>query len=234
MPTPIQDADPFKGERPHRGLMRFALVALLLVIDLCPEGMPDRFRSPFHERLAEERRTLQAPVDRGLLATACRDRRDTRVFWSSAAEASRSRCSPKAQRRHGAKPARAPGKASKKGKSGWAWARCALAVSKSAMACTVTRSGATRAYPRSTWGVMTPSSVVSARALLMALMRVGLTSAERTWWSPTLPATWVRLPSSCSLCNPPLSITLLIRHLNQATHHRHTGSMRKRAISVFP
>ena len=49
LPTPIQDADPFKGERPHGGLMRFALVALLLVLDLGPEGMSDRFRGPLHE-----------------------------------------------------------------------------------------------------------------------------------------------------------------------------------------
>jgi hypothetical protein len=60
--------------------VRFPLVALLLVIDLGPEGMPDRFRSPFHERLAEERRTLQTPVHPGFLATAFRDWRNACVF----------------------------------------------------------------------------------------------------------------------------------------------------------
>src|SRR5438034_280044 len=40
-----------------------------------------------------------------------------------------------------------------------------MALSKSAMACNVTRSGAMRACTKRTWGVMTPSSVVSARGL---------------------------------------------------------------------
>ena len=39
---------------------------------------------------------------------------------------------------------------------------------------------ATRAGTRRAWGVMTPSSMVSATALLMASMRVVMTSAERT------------------------------------------------------
>src|SRR6266705_4731763 len=80
LPTAIENADPFEGQGAHGRLVCLALVALLLVIDLGPEGMPDRFRSPFHECLSEERRTLQAPVDPGFLATAFRDRRDARVF----------------------------------------------------------------------------------------------------------------------------------------------------------
>ena len=80
LPTPIEDADPFEGQGAHGRLVRLALVALLLVIDLRPEGMPRGFRRPLHERLAQERRTLEAPVDPGFLATAFRDRRDTRIF----------------------------------------------------------------------------------------------------------------------------------------------------------
>ena len=72
--------DPFEGQGAHGHLVRLALVALLLVVALGPEGMPDRFRGRFHEFLSEERRTLQAPVDPGFLATAFRDRRDARVF----------------------------------------------------------------------------------------------------------------------------------------------------------
>jgi hypothetical protein len=79
-PTAIEDTDPCEGQGSHRRLVRFALVALLLVIDLCPAGMPDRFRGPCHERLSEERRTLQAPVPPGFLATAFRDRCDARLF----------------------------------------------------------------------------------------------------------------------------------------------------------
>ena len=58
LPTAIEDTDPFESQGSHSRLVRFALVALLLVIDLCPEGMPDRFRGPCHERLSEGCRTL--------------------------------------------------------------------------------------------------------------------------------------------------------------------------------
>ena len=80
LPTAIEDTDPFESQGAYSRLVRFALVALLLVRDLGPEGMPDRFRGPFHEHLSEECRTLQAPVDPGFLATAFRDRRNARVF----------------------------------------------------------------------------------------------------------------------------------------------------------
>ncbi len=80
LPTAIENADPLECQGPYGGLVRFALVTLLLVIDLCPEGMPDRFRCPFHERLSEERRTLPTPVHPGFLATAFRDRCDARIF----------------------------------------------------------------------------------------------------------------------------------------------------------
>src|SRR5262249_40123814 len=80
LPTAIEDTDPWEGQGAHSRLMRFALVAWLLVIDLGPEGMPDRFRGPCHERLAPERRTLQAPVPPGLLATAFRARGDAGIF----------------------------------------------------------------------------------------------------------------------------------------------------------
>lgn len=59
--------------------MGLALVALLLVIDLCPEGMPRGFRCPFHEGLAEELRALEAPVDPRLLAATFCDGCNTGV-----------------------------------------------------------------------------------------------------------------------------------------------------------
>ena len=181
LPTAIEDTDPFEGQGARSRLVRFALVALLLVIDLCPEGMPDRSRSPFHERLAEERRTLQAPVHPGFLATAFRDWCDARIFLEclGGGEAF-PLCAEGHEEASGAKTAPAPGKASNKGKAGWAWARCAMAVSKSAMACKVTRSWATRACTRRVLGAITPASVVSATAFLMASMRVVMTSGERT------------------------------------------------------
>jgi hypothetical protein len=80
LPTAIEDTDPFKGQGSHSSLVRFALIALLLVIDLCPEGMPDRFRGPCHARVSEERRTLPTPVDPGLRAAAFRHGRNARLF----------------------------------------------------------------------------------------------------------------------------------------------------------
>src|SRR5216684_2432813 len=80
LPTARENADPLECQGAHGRLVRLALVALLLVIDLCPEGMPDRFRGPFHERLAEERRTLPTPVHPGFLATAFRDWCNACVF----------------------------------------------------------------------------------------------------------------------------------------------------------
>src|SRR5215813_10581482 len=80
LPTPKEDTDPFEGQGAHGCLVRLAFIALLLIIDLGPEGMPCGFRCPLHERLAQERRTLEAPVHPGLLATAFRDRRNARIF----------------------------------------------------------------------------------------------------------------------------------------------------------
>src|SRR5262245_5289486 len=80
LPTPRKDADPFEGQGAYGRLVRLAFVALLLIIDLGPEGMPGGCRRPLHARVAQARRTLETPVHPGLLATAFRDRRNTRVF----------------------------------------------------------------------------------------------------------------------------------------------------------
>jgi hypothetical protein len=41
LPTPKDDTDPFERACPDGGLMGGALVALLLVVGTCPEGMPN-------------------------------------------------------------------------------------------------------------------------------------------------------------------------------------------------
>ena len=79
LPTPREDAHPCEGQGAHGGLVRLALVALLLVVDLRPEGMPCGCRRPLHKRLAQERRPLEAPGDPGFLAAAFRHRRNTRL-----------------------------------------------------------------------------------------------------------------------------------------------------------
>ena len=65
---------------PHGSLMGFALVALLLGGELGPEGVPDRFSGPLHERLSEELWTLEAPVHPGRLPAAVGDRGTAHLF----------------------------------------------------------------------------------------------------------------------------------------------------------
>jgi hypothetical protein len=60
--------------------MGFPLVALLLVIELRPESMPDRLSRPLHARLADELWTLEAPMGPGFLAAAFRHWRDAGVL----------------------------------------------------------------------------------------------------------------------------------------------------------
>src|SRR6266568_5876271 len=79
-PTPREDADPCEGQGTHGRLVCLAFRALLLRIDLCPEGMPGGFRRPRDKRLAQELWTREAPGDPGLLAAAFRDRRNARLF----------------------------------------------------------------------------------------------------------------------------------------------------------
>jgi hypothetical protein len=80
LPTSIQDTDPLERQGTHSGLMRVALVTLLLIIDLGPEGMPNRLCGPLHKRLPEELWTLEPPVHPGFLAAAFGHRRDPRLF----------------------------------------------------------------------------------------------------------------------------------------------------------
>jgi hypothetical protein len=80
LPTPREEAEPCERQGPYGRLMGVALVTLLWVIELCPEGMPDRFRRPRHKRVAEELGTLEAPVDPRLLPAAFGDRGNPRLF----------------------------------------------------------------------------------------------------------------------------------------------------------
>src|SRR5262245_24073438 len=80
LPASIEHADPCERQGPHSGLMGLALVALLLVVHLRPERMPDRLRRPCGERLSEERGTPEAPVPPGLRAAPCGHRCDPGIL----------------------------------------------------------------------------------------------------------------------------------------------------------
>jgi hypothetical protein len=72
--TPKEDTGPLEGQRVHGGLVGFALVALMPVIDIRLEGILNRCSGPLHEGLAEECGALEAPVDPAFRATPFRHR----------------------------------------------------------------------------------------------------------------------------------------------------------------
>jgi hypothetical protein len=80
LPTPIENTDPFERQGAHGGLRRVALVTLLLIVDLGPEGMSNRLCGPLHERVPEELWTLETPVHPGFLAAAFGHRCDPGIF----------------------------------------------------------------------------------------------------------------------------------------------------------
>ena len=162
LPTPREAADPFERQGPYGRLMGCA-----------------HFTNVWRRHCGHWRRQWTHdcfPLRAGTGASPA-------YFCRSAAVPERARCSPQATSRRGATTGPAPGMAGKRGKSAGRWARCALAVSKSALACKVTRRGATRAWTNRALGALTPSSVVHGVAALRAWRRGEMTSAERTGWS---------------------------------------------------
>ena len=119
LPTSIEDADPFEGQGAYGRLVRLALGALLLVVDLGPEGMAGGFSLPLHKHLAQKLGTLETPVDPGLLAAAFRHWRNTRIFLECVGGGKAFPLFAEGNEEAGAKTAPAPGKASNNGKSGW-------------------------------------------------------------------------------------------------------------------
>jgi hypothetical protein len=75
LPAPREEANLCERQDPYGGLMGLALVALLLIVNLRPESMSDRLRSPCNERLPEELGTLETPVHPGLRAAPFGHRR---------------------------------------------------------------------------------------------------------------------------------------------------------------
>ena len=80
LPAPRKDADPCERQGPYGGLMGLALIALLLIVPLRPEGMPHRLRRPCDARVPEKCGTREAPVHPGLLAAPCGSWRDPGIF----------------------------------------------------------------------------------------------------------------------------------------------------------
>src|SRR6202047_3663094 len=79
LPAAVQDADPLERQGSHGDLVGAALRALLPVVGARPERPADRLASLLDERLPQEFRTLQAPVDPALLPAALGHRGNARV-----------------------------------------------------------------------------------------------------------------------------------------------------------
>jgi hypothetical protein len=181
LPTPIQDAEPCQGERPYGGLLRCPLLALLLVIDLCPAGRPDRCGGPLHARVAQELGTLETPGHPGVLPAAFRHGRDAGLCLQGSGGRLpfplRSAGAQAAGRQDGARA----GQGLQQGASGLplgvlghGWINRLDRVQGHAQ---LTDEG----LDEQGMGGMTPSSVVKGVAGLLACTRLASPSPTRTW-----------------------------------------------------
>ena len=101
--APIKNADPFERQGPYGGLMGLALVALLLVVRLRPEGMPYRLRRPCDELCQRNVGHWRRPCTQDFWPLRSVPGTLSAYYWSSMAEAERARCWPKATSSRGAK-----------------------------------------------------------------------------------------------------------------------------------
>ena len=113
-PAAVEDADPLESESAKGGLVLHAASLTPGVEGVGPEGARDGLSDPLAEGLAEEGGALVAPVDGGFVAAAFGDGATPAYCWTEAASGKRSRRSPKATSKRGARAAPAPGRARKR------------------------------------------------------------------------------------------------------------------------
>src|SRR5262249_9434466 len=87
LPAPREDADPCERQCPYGGLMGFALVALLLVVHLRPERMPDRLAAHSTHVCRRNFGHLSRQCTQDFLPLRSVTGAIPAYFWSSAAEA---------------------------------------------------------------------------------------------------------------------------------------------------
>jgi hypothetical protein len=80
LPAAQEQTNPGERQCPHRGLRGRPLVPLLLVVGAGPAGMPRGVRRPCDARWAQELGALETPVTPGLVAAACRPRRNASIL----------------------------------------------------------------------------------------------------------------------------------------------------------
>ena len=79
-PAAPEDADPLEGKSADGGIVGSTFFAVALVESIGPEGSRDGLFRPLDERLADERRAREAPVDPGVVAASLGDGGDADVL----------------------------------------------------------------------------------------------------------------------------------------------------------
>ena len=89
LPEPEDDADPFKGQGAHSGIVRFTSSKELLITSLGPGGVRDGMSSKFVESLAEELAATPPSTDGFAFAAAIQHWGDSALFLHFAGETQR-------------------------------------------------------------------------------------------------------------------------------------------------
>ncbi|MEY2604469.1 MAG: hypothetical protein QOH31_2260 [Verrucomicrobiota bacterium] len=163
LPKAEDDADPFKGQGAHSGMVRFTSSKEFLITSLGPGGVRDGMSSKFVESLAEELAATPAPSDGLGLTAAIQQRGRSRSFsafrWGDSAQHDWSQRRPSSR---GANRGPAPGKLSQIRGSG-CWAKSAwMALSKAATEACKVSSWLTKRCRLKTEGRMRARSSVTA------------------------------------------------------------------------
>src|SRR5579864_3118890 len=80
LPAAKHDANPFKGQGPHRSMVFLAALALSLVVGTRPHRLRDRVCRPFVKTLPQEFGTRPAEVHPFLLSATLRYRRNPAIL----------------------------------------------------------------------------------------------------------------------------------------------------------
>ena len=87
LPTPREEAEPCERSRPDGGLVRLALVTVLLRGGLGPEGVADRFGGPLHNRLSQGRGHWRGQCTQDVFPLRSVTGAMPAYFWRASAEA---------------------------------------------------------------------------------------------------------------------------------------------------
>ena len=144
--------------------MGIAFGPLLGIVGTRPERMADGFAGPFHEGLSEELRALEPPVDPTCVPTAFGDRRNARILLEFGGGGIAFALFAKGDEETRGEDGAGAWERVKEGEVGMGWGQLRNSVVE---VLDRLQGGAELGHKgpdEATWGVMTPSSVVSGMA----------------------------------------------------------------------